>query len=154
MMSQRTALRARTNLRNFGSIFFFSVALAWGLAGCGSSKQSEQPQAPAQQAAGPKRYQLEGRVVSLDPANNQVVVDHKDIPGFMMGMTMPYPVKDPNQLKPLAPRDQIKADVVVNGNDVYLDNIVVTKKADEGKAPASSSTPAAPPAKKDPPPAL
>lgn len=157
MFTQHAGLRARTNPLNFGSFFFSTfffvgaVVLTWGLAGCGSSKQAEQPQQPAQQETGPKRYQLEGRVVSLDPANNQVVVDHKDIPGFMMGMTMPYPVKDPNQLKPLAPQDQIKADVVVNGNDVYLDNIVVTKKADEAKSPASSGAPAAPPAKKDPP---
>jgi Cu/Ag efflux protein CusF len=127
------------------------VAVTSGLVGCGASKQTEQPQQsqPAQQQSGPKRYQLEGRVVALDPANNQVVVDHKDIPGFMMGMTMPYPVKDPNQLKPLAPQDQIKADVVVNGNDVYLDNIVVTKKSDQAaKAPAASNPAAPPPASK------
>jgi Cu/Ag efflux protein CusF len=140
-------------MRKFLQRVFFTLALAsgvsliLGIAGCGGSKQAE-GQPAQQQAAGPKRYQLEGRVVSLDPANNQVVVDHKDIPGFMMGMTMPYPVKDPNELKPLAPQDQIKADVVVNGNDVYLENIVVTKKADEAKPPASSSAPAAPPAPK------
>jgi hypothetical protein len=61
-----------------------------------------------------------------------------------MAMTMPYPVKDPNQLKPLAAEDQIKADVVVNGNDVYLENIVVTKKADQAKPPAAGGGPAAP----------
>lgn len=136
------------------SLFFFLAAAAFAvsLAACGSSKQAgQQPtsqQQPAQQASGPKRYQLEGSVVSLDPANKQVVVDGGDIPGFMMAMTMPYPVKDPNQLKPLAPKDQIKADVVVNGNDVYLDNIVVTKKAEEAKPPASGSVPPAPPSPK------
>ena len=138
-------------------VFITGTFFLLSLAGCGGSKQTEQQQ-PSQpqssQAAGPKRYQLEGRVVSLDPANNQVVVDHKDIPGFMMGMTMPYPVKNPNELKPLAPQDQIKADVVVNGNDVYLENIVVTKEAGETKPPAPSSAPAAPPASKKNGPAL
>ena len=113
-----------------------------GIAGCGSKPSAQQPQQSAppsdqQGQAGAKRYQLEGRVVSVQPSSNEVVVDHKDIPGFMMGMTMPYPVKNPNELKPLSPEDQIKADVVVNGNDVYLENIVVTKKADQAKAPAS-----------------
>ena len=61
-----------------------------------------------------------------------------DIPGFMMAMTMGYDVKNPNLLDPLSPEDQIKADVVVNGNDVYLENIVVVKKADQAKTPASS----------------
>lgn len=116
----------------------FVSGLAWtaGLAGCGSSKPAEQP---AEQAAqGPQRYHLEGRVVSVEPAKQQVVVDHGDIPGFMAAMQMGYSVKDPSLLKPLTPEDQIKADVVVNGNDVYLENIVVTKKADQSKVPASS----------------
>jgi len=115
------------------------ISVFAGLAGCGSSK----PAAPAEQAQqapaeGPKRYQLAGRVVSVEPAKQQVVVDAGDIPGFMMAMTMGYAVKNPNQLTPLSPEDQIKADVVVNGNDVYLENIVVVKKADNAKTPAAA----------------
>jgi Cu/Ag efflux protein CusF len=122
------------------------IAATLGFAGCGSKPAAQQSAQPAEQQApaGPKRYQLEGRVVSIQPSSNEVVVDHKDIPGFMMGMTMPYPVKNPNELKPLSPEDQIKADVVVNGNDVYLENIVVTKKADQAKAPGAPGTPPAP----------
>jgi protein SCO1/2 len=126
--------------RRFFLIFVVAagISFAAGLAGCGSPKPAaEQP------ADGPKRYQLAGRVVSVQPASNQVVVDHGDIPGFMSAMTMPYPVKDPNLLKPLSAEDQIKADVVVNGNDVYLENIVVTKKADQAKPPAAGNTPTA-----------
>jgi Cu/Ag efflux protein CusF len=123
--------------------FFLSLAIAAGisfaaaLAGCGAPKPAQQP------AEGPKRYQLTGRVVSVQATNQQVVVDHGDIPGFMSAMTMGYPVKDPNLLKPLSPEDQIKADVVVNGNDIYLENIVVVKKADQAKPPAPSTTPPA-----------
>jgi len=117
----------------------FSVALA----GCSSSKP---PQLPAQQPAeGPQRYHLAGRVVSVEPAKQQVVIDHGDIPGFMSAMTMGYPVKNPSLLAPLSPEDKITADVVVNGNDVYLENIVVVKKADQAKPPAASDAhPSAP----------
>lgn len=111
------------------------ISIFAGLSGCSSPKPAEQQQAPAE---GPKRYQMAGRVVSVEPAKQQVVVDAGDIPGFMMAMTMGYAVKNPNQLTPLSPEDQIKADVVVNGSDVYLENIVVVKKADNAKAPASS----------------
>jgi hypothetical protein len=111
-----------------------------GLAGCGSSKPAEQA---APTAAGPQRYHLAGRVVSVEPAKQQVVVDAGDIPGFMMAMTMGYSVKDPNLLAPLSAEDQIKADVVVNGTDVYLENIVVTKKADTAKAPMAGAVPPA-----------
>ncbi|HLJ15302.1 MAG TPA: copper-binding protein [Bryobacteraceae bacterium] len=122
--------------------FFLTALLAAGisvfavfLTGCSSPKPATEQQAPAE---GPKRYQLSGRVVSVEPAKQQVVVDAEDIPGFMMAMTMGYAVKSPDQLTPLSPEDQIKADVVVNGTDVHLENIVVVKKADKSKVPASS----------------
>jgi len=125
--------------------FFLNVILAAGisfsagLAGCGSAKPPQQP------AEGPQRYHLAGRVVSVETAKQQVVVDHGDIPGLMNAMTMGYPVKNPNLLTPLSPEDQITADVVVNGSDVYLENIVVVKKADKTKAPAASDAhPASP----------
>jgi hypothetical protein len=54
-----------------------------------------------------------------------------------MAMTMGYSVKNPTLLDSLSPEDQITADVVVNGDDVWLENIVVVKKADQAKAPAS-----------------
>ena len=129
------------------SVFVFLLAafcISIGAAGCGSSKPS-----PAQQAAqpdsGPKRYPFSGRVVSVDKPKLQVVVDGADIPGFMMAMTMPYDVKTANVLDPVSPEDQIKAEVVVNGNDVYLENIQVTKKADPAKAPVPGSGGAAAP---------
>src|SRR5580692_12489458 len=122
-----------------GRGFFLMILIATGLAGCGSSKPAQQP------AAGPQRYHLDGRVVSVETAKQQVVVDAGDIPGFMMAMTMGYSVKDPNLLAPLSAEDQIKADVVVNGNDVYLENIVIVKKADTAKPPAAGG--ASPPPK-------
>jgi protein SCO1/2 len=136
-MGNRTAFQARGIFLTV--IIAAGIAFSAGLAGCGSAKQPEQP------AEGPRRYQLAGRVVSVDTAKQQVVVDHGDIPGFMSAMTMPYPVKNPNLLTPLSKEDQITADVVVNGNDVYLENIVVVKKPDQAKpAAANGATPASP----------
>jgi len=111
----------------------FSISA--GLAGCRSSKPPEQP------APGPQRYHLTGRVVSVEAPKLQVVVDAEDIPGFMMAMTMGYSVKNPNLLTPLSAEDKITADVVVNGTDVYLENIAVTKKADQSRAPAANGKP-------------
>ena len=39
-----------------------------------------------------KRYELEGRVVAVDPAARQLTIAHQDIPGLMKGMTMPFTV--------------------------------------------------------------
>ena len=106
------------------------ISFSIGLMGCSSPK-------PAQQEQGPSRYSLNGRVVSVDKAKQQVVVDAGEIPGFMAAMQMGYAVKNSNLLEPLAPEDQITADVVVKGNDVWLENIVVVKKPDQAKAPGS-----------------
>ena len=114
------------------------ISLSIGLSGCSSPK-------PAQQEQGPRRYSLSGRVVSVEKAKQQIVVDAADIPGFMMAMTMGYTVKNLNLLESVSPEDQIKADVVVNENDVWLENIVVVKKADQAKTPSSNQAqPASP----------
>jgi Cu/Ag efflux protein CusF len=124
-----------------------ALALVAGLFACSSPKPAEQPAA----AQGPQRYKLDGRVVSIDSAKQQVTVDAGDIPGFMSAMTMGYAVKNPSLLGPLSAEDHITADVVVNGSDVYLENIVVVKKADNAKpAGGNAETPAgSQPAKKN-----
>lgn len=131
-MSDCGMFQTRRGLLNF--IFATGLIYCAALTGCGSTKPAEQP------ATGPKRYQLTGRIVSVETAKQQVVVDAADIPGFMMAMTMGYSVKNPSLLTPLSAEDQITADVVVNGNDVYLENIAVVKKADQAKPPASDAT--------------
>jgi Cu/Ag efflux protein CusF len=133
-MPDRTKLSARSLF--LLAAFAAGISLFVWLAGCRSPK-------PAQQSS--RRYSLHGRVVSIDKTNQQIFVDHKEIPGFMMAMTMSYAVKDPSPLDSLSPEDQITADVVVNGNDVWLENIVVVKKADQTKAPSSNESRPVPP---------
>ena len=136
-MRDRTKLQAQRFFLN--AVIAAGISLSSGLAGCSSPKPAQQP------LGGPQRYHLDGRVVSVEAAKQQVVVDAGDIPGFMSAMTMGYSVKSPNLLAPLSPEDKITADVVVNGNDVYLENIVVVKKADQAKPPAASGAhPASP----------
>jgi hypothetical protein len=136
-MRDRTKFQGRTIYLN--AILAAGIFFSAGLAGCGSSKPPQQPE------AGPQRYHLAGRVVSVETAKQQLVVDAGEIPGFMMAMTMGYSVKNPNLLTPLSAEDKITADVVVNGNDVYLENIVVIKKADQAKPPAANDVPSASP---------
>jgi protein SCO1/2 len=113
-----------------------SAFLCVSLISCSSSKPT-QPVSQTEPST-PRRYSLQGRVVSVEKDKQQVVVDHGDITGFMMAMTMGYSVKNPTVLDSLSPEDQITADVVVNGNDVWLENIVVVKKSDQSKAKPSS----------------
>ena len=73
-----------------------------------------------------KRYHLKGKVVSIDKRANMANIDGEDIPGFMGAMTMPYVVKPASELDKLAPGDAITADIIVQGDDSWLENVVVT----------------------------
>jgi len=89
-----------------------------------------------------KRYPLQGVVVAKNTAINEITVDHKDIPGFMAAMTMPYRVKDPAVVQELQPGDKIAAEVVVgrDPSDYWLEDVRITDESgrNQGKAPAAA----------------
>jgi protein SCO1/2 len=88
-----------------------------------------------------RRYHLSGTIVQVDKAQNHLVVDHKEIPGFMAAMTMPYPVASAENLDQLSPGDQITADVVVTPSEIHLEHIVIVKKSDGKAAPGAGLAP-------------
>jgi protein SCO1/2 len=90
---------------------------------CNNKPASNASQTPA------KRYQLKGKVVSVDQKNKTVDIDSAAIPGFMDAMTMPYSVKPESELEQLHPGDSIAADLVVTGDGGWLENIVITGHA-------------------------
>ena len=73
-----------------------------------------------------KHYHLKGKVVSVDQRANMVNIDGEEIPGFMDAMIMPYLVKPAGALDKLSPGDLVTADIVVEGDDSWLENVVVT----------------------------
>jgi protein SCO1 len=82
----------------------------------------------------------------LSHANAQLVVNHGEIPGFMGAMTLGYAVRDRRALAGLSPGDEITADVVVQGDHSWLENIVVVKKA---SSPPQTPEVVQPPAKRN-----
>jgi protein SCO1/2 len=78
-----------------------------------------------------KHFKLAGTVKSVDAKNHKLVVDHKDIPGFMAAMTMPYSVRKEEDLTKVSPGDQISADVVVTDGETHLESVKVTSHAKE-----------------------
>jgi len=73
-----------------------------------------------------KRYHLQGKVVSVDQRAKMANIDGDAIPGFMGAMTMPYQVKPPDELNKLSAGDTITADVVVQNDESWLENVTVT----------------------------
>jgi protein SCO1/2 len=77
----------------------------------------------------PKEYQLQGQVLAVTPARNEVTIRHGEIPGFMPAMTMTYKVEDKQLLTATQPGDVVKATLVVGEVDVHLSTLTKTGHA-------------------------
>jgi Cu/Ag efflux protein CusF len=118
----------------------FQIALAALVVFLCVSVYARRARTQGQSQAQERRYYLNGSVISIDKTQKQLVVAHGEIPGFMAAMTMPYLVASAQSLDGLISGDQITADVVVTGEGVHLENIVVTKKSN-GASPAGQAAP-------------
>jgi protein SCO1/2 len=106
-----------------GGYLLCAALLCLSIAGsCQMQPSTNNAPAPA------KRYQMTGRVISVDKPLKTLDIDGDEIPGFMSAMEMPYSVRDPKYLDQVGPGDKIKADLVVAGDGSYLENITVTAK--------------------------
>jgi protein SCO1/2 len=61
-----------------------------------------------------KRYPFKGKVVSVDKAKKTATIDHDEIPGFMSGMTMAFPIHEDWVWDELTPGSEIQAELVVD----------------------------------------
>jgi len=104
----------------------FSLFVALTLAACSSP--------PA-----PRTYPLQGQVLAVTPDREEATIKHEEIKGFMAAMTMPYKMKDPQQLSGIVPGDLINATVVVETNGVFVTDV---KKV--GEAPLEQVATATP----------
>lgn len=84
------------------------VALAAGTTGC--RRQAQQ-------------YELNGQILAVDPARQELTIKHQDIPGFMPGMTMAFKVFEPRLMDGRTPGELVTATLVVKGTAAYLRNL-------------------------------
>src|SRR6266446_5710049 len=83
---------------------------------------------------------IHGIVQSMDPNRNEITLQHDAIPGYMGPMTMPFSVKDIRLLKDLKPHEAVIFQLVVSGQEAYVDAIVPDQKT-----PATPAAPSKPP---------
>ncbi|HEX8284342.1 MAG TPA: SCO family protein [Pyrinomonadaceae bacterium] len=86
-----------------------------------------------------RRYELKGKILSVDLAKGTVFVDHEEIKGYMAAMTMDFPVRDAEALKAMEPGQSIQATLAVADDAYWLENTVLTKTLPAGPVPASPS---------------
>ncbi len=82
-----------------------------------------------------RHYDLTGVILAIDPSASTLTIKHQDIPGLMKGMTMEFRVKDPT-VKELHVHDRITAQLVISGEDSWLEHIRIVDASQS--APADS----------------
>jgi protein SCO1 len=115
------------------TLFFLSALLVFSAA-CNRGKS--QPEAAASQSSA-KRYVLKGKVMSVDKNAGSANISNEPIAGFMDAMVMPYTFKPTSQIDQLQPGDSITAEVVVDSDKYWLENVKVVAHS---PAPADKPT--------------
>jgi protein SCO1/2 len=72
---------------------------------------------------------LEGQILAIRPDDNEVLIKHGDIKGFMPGMTMPFKVRDAELLQGKTPGDLVKATLMVAETDAWIATLDKTGSA-------------------------
>jgi len=76
-----------------------------------------------------QRYDLKGKVLSVEAEKHQVTVAHEEIKGYMPAMTMAYTVPSDSDLQIIAPDDEITATLVINGKHSWLEDLIITRQS-------------------------
>jgi protein SCO1 len=87
-----------------------------------------------------KRYELKGKVVSVDKDKRSVTVAHGDIKGYMPGMVMPFQLKEDWPLEVLGPGDLITATLVVDGASSWLEEVTITQESTDSTTKAADGS--------------
>ena len=83
------------------------------------------PDAPAPSTTGPavQTYEARGIVRRIAPDQREATIKHEAIPGFMAAMTMDFTVKSTNELRNIAPGDEITFKLRVTETDSWIESI-------------------------------
>ena len=74
--------------------------------------------------AGPvASYPARGVVEKIGPNQTDATIHHQNIPGYMMEMTMDFPIRNTNELNGISPGDEITFTLVVSNDDDWVENI-------------------------------
>lgn len=115
-------------------LLWFTACAALLLVGCRPDGGST----PTANEGSITNYSVRGVVRSLKPDENEVVIRHEEIPGYMVAMTMPFAVRERKELDGLQAGDSVEFRMRVTEKDAWIDQIRVVSR------PPGTTTPADP----------
>jgi protein SCO1/2 len=78
---------------------------------------------PATAHTNRQTFQVKGVIVNVKPGAKEVEIKHEEIPGYMPAMTMPFDVRDANELAGLATGDTVSFRMIVTDTEGWIDQI-------------------------------
>lgn len=100
------------------------AALAVLAVSCGREHAVNSATTPAASTQATQQvFQVKGVVVELLPAEKSVRIRHEEIPDYMPAMTMPFDVRDTNELAGLQAGDTVVFRMTVTETDGWIDQI-------------------------------
>jgi protein SCO1/2 len=98
------------------------AALTGALASCSRNTAGQQTTADVPHSS-TQFFSVTGLVKELKPDDKMVVIQHEEIPNYMQAMTMPFEVRDTNELAGLKPGDQVSFRMLVTEKDGWIDRL-------------------------------
>ncbi|MEW6157973.1 MAG: SCO family protein [Verrucomicrobiota bacterium] len=104
----------------FGAVIpFLVLSLIW--TSCKEQPAAKPPTALAQTNV--QTFQVKGVVKKIEPDGTSILIQHEAIPNYMVAMTMPFDVKNTNEVASLQPGDSIGFRLNVTDEDSWIDQI-------------------------------
>jgi protein SCO1/2 len=114
---------------------FQSISLLLGLTiltfGC---RKAEQPLEP--KATTPQIFSVTGIIKEIKLADHRVIIRHDEITNYMVAMTMPFTVRDTNELSGFSAGDRVSFSLLVTEEDSWIEQLTKIGRTEETTAPA------------------
>jgi len=106
-------------------ILFFVTAIF--ATGCDKPSASEgTTHVAAAQHTNQQIFQVKGVIIEVKPGEKSVTIKHEEVPDYMPAMTMPFDVRDTNELAGLAAGDPVSFRLRVTDTEGWIDQIQKT----------------------------
>ena len=110
------------------------AVLTCAMASCTRNTAGQQTAASVP-PSGTQFFSVTGLVKELQPDGKTVVIQHEEIPHYMQAMTMPFEVRDTNELAGLKPGDQVSFRMLVTEKDGWIDQLTKLGSTNVAEAP-------------------
>jgi protein SCO1 len=128
------------------SMRFWLARITIGLALLGMlfvTSCSEEQGGSKSSAVATQHYAVKGVVRELKPDGRTVVIRHEEIPGYMEAMTMPFRVRDTNELRGVVSGDIVSCRLNVTDDASWIDQVKRTGSSGAIEPPKPATSPKA-----------